>query len=157
MKSASYRRRRASRRETFHHIPLASSRFPVTQFQLITAHQRLWQWVTSALHSARFIGEQGEMFCRRSERHSDSSDFGPWHPDRGDGGRKGRPVAMKTAAPEPRAALVWLYCHLMALSFFQTKRTSGLTDGARDSRFVRGNRINHFEMGNVRTRDRLGG
>lgn len=63
-KSNSYRRRWAGRRETFHHIPLASSRFPVTQFQLITAHRRLWQWVTSALHSAWFIRGQGEMFCR---------------------------------------------------------------------------------------------
>lgn len=62
-KSTSYPHRGASRRETFHHIPLAFLfTSPVTQFQLITAHQRLWQWVTLALYSARFIIGQGEMF-----------------------------------------------------------------------------------------------
>lgn len=49
------------------------------------------------------------------------------------------------------------YGRIFFFFFFHTKRTSGLTDGARDSRFVRRNRINHFEMGTVRTRDRLGG
>lgn len=106
----------------------------------------------------RFIRGQGEMFCCwRLKVWVTALAFGTRHPDRGDDGRKGRPVAMKTAATKLQAALVWLYCHLMARSLRKKKKTTRLTDGDDYNQFMTRNRINHFERENMWTSNCLAG
>lgn len=123
MKSISYRRRRASRRDETHFIAfysllLASPSLNSSSLQHIRGPVTVSHF--GAPFSPIHQGTRWDVLPLEATGRSDALAAQTSDPDaltdrRGEG-RKGQPVAMKTAATEPHAALVWLYCHLMAVS-----------------------------------------